>query len=216
MSESDTTIERGSASHVPAIGRIHIAAFESNLTSRLGSEFLTGYYTSLTESPDSELLVAQTSSDEVAGFICGSHQSASFYSTLRRDPKIILPVLAAFVRDAGLRKAIFFRARSVLLERQVNPTEDLADCSEILSLAVAPVQHGRGVGRRLVESYLDSAFENQSVRGAYITTDADDERAVGFYSSCGFTQLRSFTQKPHRPMVICFISNPSFSPSGLE
>lgn len=61
----------------------------------------------------------------------------------------------------------------------------VADEAEILTLAVAPAERRRGVGRRLVEAATARAAE-AGARSLFLEVAEDNAAAVALYQACGF------------------------------
>ena len=62
----------------------------------------------------------------------------------------------------------------------------IADDSELLLLAVAPASQGRGVGRKLLQHFIDDAKKNGASRVQLEVRDGNP--AIRVYESAGFVQ----------------------------
>lgn len=74
-------------------------------------------------------------------------------------------------------------------------TRTLAGESELLTLAVDPAFQGAGIGRKLLETWLETA----EAEYAFLEVAQDNVRAVGLYHSCGFEETgirRAYYQRP--------------------
>jgi ribosomal-protein-alanine N-acetyltransferase len=73
----------------------------------------------------------------------------------------------------------------------------VADESELLLLAVLPIRHRRGVGRRLLEDFLERARKDKVVRVHLEVRDGNP--AVSMYSSAGFSPVGRRRNYYHAP-----------------
>ena len=68
------------------------------------------------------------------------------------------------------------------------------------SLAVSPAAQGQGIGRALVQRWLDEA-RLRGARGGFLTTDAENNDAVNrFYLSLGWKLEAAYTTREGRKM----------------
>lgn len=91
-------------------------------------------------------------------------------------PPAGLALVARSTQGTGLPVAGFVLARVA------------ADEAEILSLAVAPAERGRGLARRL----LETAMHDLAARGArrlFLEVAADNRAALALYGGLGFTEV---------------------------
>jgi ribosomal-protein-alanine N-acetyltransferase len=73
----------------------------------------------------------------------------------------------------------------------------VADESELLLLAVLPIRHRRGVGRRLLEDFLERARKDKVVRVHLEVRNGNP--AVSMYSSAGFSPVGRRRNYYHAP-----------------
>ena len=73
----------------------------------------------------------------------------------------------------------------------------VADESELLLLAVRPQQHRQGIGRRLLEHFIDSARDRGVVRVHLEVRDGNP--AVGMYRDAGFEPIGRRRDYYHAP-----------------
>jgi len=81
----------------------------------------------------------------------------------------------------------------------------VSDELEILNLAVAPAQRGRGVAARLLGEVLAEA-RARGVRSAWLELRASNQRALAFYRSLGFQEVsrRSrYYRYPEEDAIVC-------------
>jgi ribosomal-protein-alanine N-acetyltransferase len=76
-------------------------------------------------------------------------------------------------------------------------TRTVADESELLLLAVAPTHHRRGVGRRLLDDFMERARNNGVVRVHLEVRDGNP--AVSMYRNAGFSPVGKRRNYYHAP-----------------
>lgn len=62
------------------------------------------------------------------------------------------------------------------------------DGPEIATLYVQPRHHGKGIGRRLLAAACDQS-QQRGATSLWLTTNAQNDPAIAFYLSRGFTQI---------------------------
>jgi ribosomal protein S18 acetylase RimI-like enzyme len=180
---------------VPGIVKIHLESFPGFFLTFLGSTFLRELYIAILCDPTGIGFIAE---DEKAiqGFVTGTHQPSGFYHRLLhqrwwrfglasvlpvlRNPKIIPRLLGAFSR-----------------REQIDIHEN---CALLMSIAVDPEFQGQGIGKLLIDAFLNEA-KNRGVSQVNLTTDKVDNDAVNaFYKRVGFWLNSSFITPEGREM----------------
>ena len=73
-------------------------------------------------------------------------------------------------------------------------------CGLLMSIAVHPECQGQGIGKQLVNAFLEEAHQC-GADYVNLTTDAENNDAVNiFYQSIGFNKYRTFTTPEKRIM----------------
>jgi len=182
------TIRRAGESDAPAVARLHADQISEGFLSFLGPRFLARLYRRIVRDPDSFLLVADLGGHHV-GFISGSTDVRGLYRRF-------------LVRD-GIPAAWSAAPRLIVGWRQVVETlghgtsggaggaTGTGPGAELLSVAVAPDRQGRGLGRRLVESFLGE-LESRSCPSGHVVVGAGNVGAVALYERCGFVVAERF------------------------
>lgn len=177
----------GRRADLPAVVAIHQAAFPEFFLTNLGGAFLHAYYSSVLDYKRHILLVASVNATPV-GFAAGFVDPAGFYSHLRsRRISLTLAVMTRLVRKPQLLPRLLrnYRRTGVIAHSEV------AQASELASLAVLPEFQGRSLGRALVDEFnlLSAAGGAQFVT---LTTDAHQNDSVNqFYMRCGYSLSRT-------------------------
>jgi ribosomal protein S18 acetylase RimI-like enzyme len=180
---SEFTIGPLAARHLQMAVNVHIKAFPGFFLAWLGPRFLKQLYCGFLTDSAGVCVVATSSNGQVLGTVLGSTAPEGFYRRLLIRRWWVFASIGAL---AAARKpyAILRLARG-LVYRGDPP----ADRPRALldSISVDPQAQGRGVGKELVQYWLQ-AVKSKGSHGAFLTTDADNNEQVNlFYKSLGFT-----------------------------
>jgi ribosomal protein S18 acetylase RimI-like enzyme len=189
-------VRRAVTEDLPRIAAIHRSAFSQFFLTGLGGEFLRRYYGLLLRHPKAIVLISE-SSGAVEGFVGGFVDPAEFYALMRRNRRMfVLPILAALIRRPSLVMGVFDAVQRI----QTQAAEEPPRSCELCSVAVAPEAGGMGLGKALVQAFLEWAW-SMDARRVYLTTDADaNEHANALYRTTGFQLNRRFRQGKGRWM----------------
>ncbi len=189
-------VRNATVSDLPAIVAIHRKAFDRFFLTRMGSAFLRRYYELVLRYRTGTILVSERRG-AIDGFVCGFAEPAEFYRAMwRHRLAFVLPSLAALLRHPRLAADVMNAVRRI----QTSASQGRCPSCEISSIAVRPEAAGQGVGRRLLEAFLDQPCARRADY-VYLTTDADSNDAVNaLYRDIGFRHSRRFLQKKGRWM----------------
>jgi len=183
---------------VDAAVEVHLQAFPGFFLSFLGRSFLRQFYLAYCDDRTSVALVAtRDQPPELLGAVIGPLRPAGFYKSLllRRWWRFGLAACAAVLR----RPLIIPRLVRAVSYRGDAPA-DRTDRALLSSVAVRPGAQGMGIGKMLVRAFLEKT-KQAGLRGAYLTTDADNNDAVNaFYRRMGFKVESEFTTPEGRRM----------------
>ncbi len=205
----DLRIAAAAVNDLPALVALHRAAFPGFFLTLLGAGFLSHYYACARQAPGG--IVSIVFADDVpVGFVCGSSQPAALMRALvRRAPHIAMTLLLEGMRRPRLFAPLIGRIVARVLDvwsgaaQRPDSAASLrasAD-AELTSIAVHPNAEGRGLGRRLVAAFADSAAAHGATH-VYLTTDADDNtRVQQFYESIGFAHVGLLRRGGDRSMI---------------
>ena len=181
---------------VAYIVKIHQSAFDGFFLTSLGSRFLTFYYKAFVKSEDSVVLCA-IEDEVVLGFSAATKQCKGFNS------KLIKKSLLSFF---GLSIKLLFTQPSALVRLAKNLTkksedvEDDEDYAELYSIGVRSDAQGKGIGKKLLNA-TETKLKEDGVEKVSLTTDYyNNESAVAFYHSMGYSTLYEFVTYPKRKM----------------
>ena len=86
------------------------------------------------------------------------------------------------------------------LTKKGEAIEDDEDYAELYSIAVCQDVQGKGVGKQLLTA-LEKIMKKEGVKKVSLTTDYyNNEAAVSFYISMGYSSLYEFMTYPNRKM----------------
>jgi ribosomal protein S18 acetylase RimI-like enzyme len=188
-------IRRMLATDISGVVEIHLQSFPHFFLSFLGPGFLKELYTGILEDPSGISYVYEDKGG-LLGFVAGTDQPGGFYRRLLRQR--ILRFGWASLGPVLRRPAITPRLlRAFHMPRQA---ESSGKCGTLMSIAVAPQTQGMGIGKQLVQAFLDEA----ALRGltdVNLTTDRRNNEATNqFYLRYGFQLAHTYTTPEGREM----------------
>jgi ribosomal protein S18 acetylase RimI-like enzyme len=189
-------VRLATAEDLPGIVAIHQKAFSNFFLTRLGREFLHRYY-ALVLNYRAGIVLASHKHGMLRGFVCGFVDPAEFYKLMWRNKRIFAwPALSALVRDPSLAAGVLYGVQRI----QTSASRGSARTCELSSIAVAPEAAGNGVGKALVQAFVNQAL-SMDAANVYLTTDADaNESANALYRQVGFQHTQRFLQRKGRWM----------------
>ena len=203
MNRSDVTakgrvssVRQATTKDLPGIVIIHQKAFSNFFLTRLGGEFLRRYYALVLNYPAGIVLVSERSG-MLDGFACGFVEPPEFYRLMWSNKRIFtLPALSALIRRPSLAAGVLYGVRRI----QTSASKGPARSCELSSIAVAPEAGGNGLGKALVQAFVEQA-RSMDAQCVYLTTDADgNEPANALYRQVGFQHTQRFLQRKGRWM----------------
>jgi len=193
----DFLITEISAEHIEQTVEIHIQAFPGFFLTFLGPRFLKAFYGSFTEDRAGIGFVAKDcKTKEVIGVVVGPLIPAGYFKRLlkRRWWSFCLASINSVLRRPATVKRLFH----ALFYRGEPPRG--AQRSLLSSVAVSPRVQGRGIGRALVERWVEEV-KRRGYAGCYLTTDANDNDKINnFYRKLGWKIESTYTTPEGRLM----------------
>jgi len=181
-------VRLGDPGDAPQAAAWHAELIPQGFLSSLGERLLRRLYGRVVRSPGSFLLMAEAG-DDPAGFIAGTTSIRRLYRDFAvRDG------MSAFAGSAPRLVASWPRAVETLRhgrDRRGPERVPSAACGELLAMAVDPAQRGRGIGRMLVDGFLDQ-LSRRGTRCARVVVGADNIAAVSLYGRAGFRTEETF------------------------
>jgi ribosomal protein S18 acetylase RimI-like enzyme len=193
---------------LPHIIELHEEAFPGAFMTLLGPRWLHAYYSLILEAPEGLFLVADADSLGIVGFCSGFLDPGQFYTRLRAKR---LQMLLTFASRVFLRPQLLPRLLDNYRRTGKAQASQGDGSAELTSLAVSPKARGRGFAKRMVNLFLEQAFQRQATE-VVVTTPRDDNDAVnGMYERLDFIRTGSFSQ-PGREMVEWTFHRPESNP----
>jgi ribosomal protein S18 acetylase RimI-like enzyme len=174
---------------------VHLASFQGFFLTFLGPRFLRELYAGIIADPTGITFVYRKE-NHILGFVAGTSQPASFYRRLlhRRMLRFVWVSLIPILK----RPAIIPRLlRAYDMPRQAEYGEQ---CGTLMSLAVAPQAQGMGIGKNLVQAFLNEAACRGLAEINLLTDRLNNESTNQFYLRYGFRLFRSYTTFEGREM----------------
>lgn len=190
-------IRRLDNKYIDAIVRVHMQAFPDFFLTFLGPRFLAEFYQSFTVDPQGIGFVALDSqTGKVQGAIVGPLVPDGYFKRLlrRRWYAFCLASVMAVLKRPSIAKRLF-RAVAYRGEAPCGPKRSL-----LSSIAVSPEVQKAGVGRALVQAWVQDVKHRGSL-GCFLTTDADGNEGVNrFYQKMGWTLECTYSTPEGRRM----------------
>jgi len=183
--------------HIHQAVQVHLAAFPNFFLSFLGPGFLKEFYNSFTVDSAGIGFVAQDpQTKEVYGVIVGPFNPAGYFKRLlkRRWWAFCMASLTAVLKKPSVISRLF---RAVFYRGDAPRTESL---SLLSSIAVSPDIQSKGLGRQLVDAFVNEV-KKRGGKGVFLTTDAENNDKVNcFYQNRGFVLESSYVTPEGRKM----------------
>lgn len=192
------TIRSLAPEHIDPTVKVHMNAFPSFFLTFLGPRFLKEFYRSFLEDAAGIGLVAVAQdTGQVIGVVVGPFNPQGYFKRLlkRRWWAFCLASTGAILR----RPTVIKRLLNAVLYRGDSP--DVGPPRALLSsLAVHVDYQKHGIGRALVNAYVD-VVKQRGGQGCFLTTDADgNEKVNRFYQSLGWVLESTFVTPQGRRM----------------
>ena len=174
---------------------IHLRSFQGFFLTFMGASFLTLLYRATIADPSGIAIIAEKE-NKTTGFVTGTSQPSGFYKRLLK--KHILGFGVASLQSFFRKPSILPRLlRAFSMPGQPLPSKN---CATLMSIAVDPDCQNLGIGKLLVNAFIEEARSRGS-QFVNLTTDAvNNEAANHFYKSLGFELFRNYTTPEGRIM----------------
>ncbi len=169
-------IRAGIAADAALAASLHASEIGEGFLPSLGRPFLERLYRRIVKDPGAFLLVAEDDGPAV-GFVAGTDDVRALYRSFLLHDGVPATLLA-------LPRVV--RAWRKVLETLRYPAgEAELPSAELLAIAVAAGQRGKGVGSQLVEALTDE-FDRRSVPAVRVVVGAANDAAIALYRRGGF------------------------------
>ncbi len=192
----EIVIKQAELKDLDAIVKIHDEAFPDFFLTTLGDNFLKLYYKSVMNSPEAILLISK-SDDNIIGFCAGTLTSAGF------NTRLIKKNLLSYIGQ-GVKLLFTHPVRIWHLYKNLskeNPcVGDNGEYAELLSIGVDPHKQGGGAGKKMLIALEEEVKERGGFKLSLTTDFENNEKAIGFYHSLGYSEWYDFVTFPNRRM----------------
>ncbi|MHB1243761.1 MAG: GNAT family N-acetyltransferase [Gaiellaceae bacterium] len=172
---------------------LHAETLPHGFFAQLGYRFLRAYLATFIASPHAVALLV-TADDVPVGTVVGILRPHAHTRWVLRHRGVRLALLGGVALAARPRLALRFartrigRYRRAWSRRQTSAAAEPAGQPAVLShVAVVPGAQGAGLGRQLVDAFVEAARAAASP-GVVLTTLAGDDGAAGFYRRQGWVE----------------------------
>jgi GNAT superfamily N-acetyltransferase len=167
---------------------VHLRAFPNNFLTLMGSSFIREYYRAVSEYKSNIFLVARNE-ESTLGFVSGFGNPVQFYSYYFSKRFELIPIsLVAILKRPYLIPRIL--SNLSYMRRAHGSSSEV----ELSSVAVLPERSGLGVGKGLIDAFVNKARQ-AGFESIYLTTDVrNNETGNNFYVNRGFRLERSLLQ----------------------
>jgi ribosomal protein S18 acetylase RimI-like enzyme len=128
-------------------------------------------------------------SKKIMGWAMGSPRPDRINSALRSP---LLWFAVQMLRVLFTRPIIFFQLISSVLSSSAE-TEMKSDAIELTYIGVAADQRGKGVGRDLLNAFIEMSRE-AGYRSLILSVEKDNEPAIALYKKAGFKITKTFSE----------------------
>ena len=159
------------------------------LLSDLGLPFVLRYY-QIARSDSSVIgLCAINSSNEVLGWVMGSPHPDRINSGLQTPiPWFMIQMLRVMVS----RPLVLLQLISSVLSSSAE-TEVKGNVIELTYIGVDPNQRAKGLGRKLLEAFIESSLSN-GYRSVLLSVEKENLPAIALYEKAGFRIVKTFSE----------------------
>ncbi|MGA2915484.1 MAG: GNAT family N-acetyltransferase [Sedimentisphaerales bacterium] len=199
--------------HIDRIVDVHIKAFPNFFQTFLGPRFLKESYKSYIYDKTCINFVAEDDqTHDVLGFIAGPLMPAGYFKKLfkKRWYAFCLAGIVAVLKRPMIIKRLF---RAMFFRGNAPPGLQRALLG---SIAVSPMAQGQGVGKALVERWVEEVWCRGGT-GCYLTTDAENNEKVNrFYQKLGWKIESTYTTPEGRVMNRYILDMPQNAKSNQK
>ncbi len=168
--------------------------------------FMDGFYAYYTDYEPEHSWVA-CADEQVVGFLVGCFNSRRQNQTLRKEilPGLLQKLLRGEYRMGPKTWRYLRSIAGALLRREVPPVDENAYPAH-LHINLLPSWRGQGLGRQLIEAYLQQLRENQ-IPGVHLHTTSQNKAAVHLYEKTGFRLVSARPTRMYAYLVAEPVSN---------
>lgn len=171
------------------VAELHVEAFSSFFLTSLGKSFLTIFYKAIINHPNG-IAFGIYENQNLMAFAVGATKKRGFYTSILKNNalKLLLFSLPALIKSP---KNIF--RLYIALKTQESTEDTLLDNATLLSICVNPLAIQKGLGKKILNKFEDSAFLVAS--NITLTTDSTNNEYTNlFYKKNGYLLIQQYQQ----------------------
>ena len=181
---------------LPKVVEVHKDSFKGFFLTELGDHFLTVYYDCVRKNKKG-LLTGLYDEGQLCGFFAAATLSKGFNKQLIKKNLLQFSLI-------GLRLLFTQMSSLVRLFKNFTKTsqdvQDDGEYAELLSIGVSDNKQGQGIGKKLLVQF-ENEMKLKGCSSLSLTTDYNDnEKAIHFYKSLGYSVYYDFITYPNRKM----------------
>lgn len=185
--------------HLHELVNIHLDSFENFFLSKLGKKFLYAFYDTVRRDHNSVLIGVFNSEDnKIAGFCAATFLSKNYYKRLLLNNKFIY--LRISIPLIFTKPHFLIRLAKNLTKKSQNTADDFL-YAELLSIAIAKKNQGKGLGKLILKKLEEILIENKCQRLSLTTDLNQNDKSIEFYKGLGFSNYYQFSTYPNRAML---------------
>jgi ribosomal protein S18 acetylase RimI-like enzyme len=170
-------IQQLSDGQVMEVAKLHHAVLHS-LLSELGLPFVERYYQIAREDDSVIGLCAFSEEGKPLGWVIGSSKPEQVNGRLREPLTWFIPQLVrVLLKHPGLFWQLVVSSRSASSELK-------PDCIELVYIGVGPSVRGQGLGRRLMDAFIQASAEEYSC--VTLSVEEENAEAIQLYTKAGY------------------------------
>lgn len=181
---------------IDQVVEVHKASFQGFFLTELGDHFLKVYYDCVRK--DSKgVLLGFYENGQLYGFAAATTLSRGFNKHLIKKNMAVFSLIG--VRLLLTKIPALIRLFKNFSKRD-STYKDTGEYAELLSIGVSAKVQGKGIGKKLLIE-LEKVMKAKGCQKLSLTTDyKNNEKAIGFYNSLGYSKLYDFIAYPDRQM----------------
>ena len=159
------------------VAKLHHAVLHS-LLSELGLPFVERYYQIAREDDSVIGLCALSEEEKPLGWVIGSSKPEQVNGRLREPLTwFVSQLVRVLLNHPGLFWQLVASSRSASLELK-------PDCIELVYIGVGPSVRGQGLGRRLMDAFIQASAEEY--RCVTLSVEEENAEAIQLYTKAGY------------------------------
>lgn len=191
------------------IVEVHRQQFPDGFYTRLGSGFMTAYFSAYVRSPGAVGLVAeQHDGSDIVGYLIGTVDDVAHEGFMhwRAAPALTAAGASALAQRPGLwkeflshRSVWYLRRHAAALVRTRRPVPAERE-GELLYICTTSGNRRKGIGAALLRAFVEAA-QREHTAGLHLVAEKNNTPAHDFYAHRGWQVVSESMTRDRRPLV---------------